>query len=180
MQRRDRRIELRGERCAPAHRAAPRFPRSAKSAGRPLTAAPERRNACLARSVVQQRADLIHEVVAAGAIHRPIIGQALTGAEDLLDDQPCRTLRRIRRPLRRQRIKSRAQSAAIARRIGQAIDMIDPHTVDQPLAGTAGAASRASPRTPPRPRCAVPTRPLMSKKRRQLIASPALRHQASR
>ena len=41
-----------------------------------------------ARSVVQQRAHHVHEVVAAGAVHAPVIGQALAGAKDLLHDEP--------------------------------------------------------------------------------------------
>ncbi len=132
MQRSNCRIELRRERVF--QYIAPRCSLLRSKIGWTTTYfAPKRAQRRRAGTVVQQRVHLIHEVVATGAVHRPVIRQALTGAEDLLDDQPGWTLRRIRRPLARQFIESCAKPATVAGRISQTIDMIDPHTVEQPL-----------------------------------------------
>ena len=77
---------------------------------------PQRR---LAGRIVQQRIHIIHEVVAAGAVHAPVGRQALAGAQYLLDDQPGAATEPLPQP------------PAIAGRIRQAIDMIHPHAVDQ-------------------------------------------------
>ncbi|PAV65982.1 hypothetical protein WR25_27208 [Diploscapter pachys] len=74
-----------------------------------------------AERFVDQRRDLLHKVVAAGAVDAPADGLAFAGAEDLLDDDPGIGAKAV------------AQRAAIADRVGQAVDVIDADAVDQPF-----------------------------------------------
>ena len=73
----------------------------------------------------------------------------------------------------------RPQAAAIGRRIGQTIDMVDPNAIDQPL------LVQAEQRRVRRLEYgfildAQSHQTVDVEERRQLVASPALRHQASR
>src|SRR5215469_1375537 len=86
----------------------------------------------LAGTVVQQRPDPIHEVVAAGSVHLPVVGKPLSRAKDLLDDKPGPTARCIRWSPACQFAEPCTQPTAIGRRIGQSVDMVDPYAVDQP------------------------------------------------
>ena len=72
--------------------------------------------------IVQQRADIVHEVVAGRALDGPVGAQRFAGREDLLDDDV-----RPRVALRGQPLM---QPPAIRARIGEAVDVIDAQAVD--------------------------------------------------
>ena len=72
------------------------------------------------------------------------------------------------------------QPLAIFARLGETVDVIDPHAVDHAFRDTAGRSAHATPRTLPAARRARRRASLTSKKRRQLTSSAAVRHHASR
>ena len=76
---------------------------------------------------VQERRDLVHEVIAGRAVDAPG-RQLLIAGENVLDHE-------VRREgaLLAPRLQRRAERRAIAGGIGETVDMIDPQAVDQPL-----------------------------------------------
>ncbi len=90
------------------------------------------------RRVVLQQRHLVHELVAGGAIHAPVIVQALPRGEDLFDvDGQMDALfgrRGAALPGRAQAIDATTQAPAVAARVGQAIDVVDAQTIDQAIA----------------------------------------------
>ena len=70
------------------------------------------------------RTDLVHEVVAAGAVDTPVVGQNLTNTEDFLDDK-------IGVAAGCEFIQTLAEPAAVAGGIGQAIHVVNAKSVDQ-------------------------------------------------
>ncbi len=76
---------------------------------------------------------LVHEFIAGGAIGAPIEAQALIRREDLLHHQVGRTARSARWTLRAQCLEPVTQLAAVTARIGQPIDVVAAHTIDQAL-----------------------------------------------
>ncbi|MDR8969550.1 hypothetical protein FEP58_05940 [Burkholderia multivorans] len=73
--------------------------------------------------IVQQRGDVVHEVVAGRAVDRPVGAQRFAGREDLLDVD-----RRRRVALRGE---ARMQPPAVRARIGEPVDVIDAYAVDE-------------------------------------------------
>ena len=113
-------FELGGE--ASRHDLAPRRLFLGREPGRaPAQRRPGRRQRRFARRIVLQRAHVVHEVVAGGAVARPVARQGLAAQQDLFDHQPG--------PL----AQPPAQRPAIACRIGEAVDMVDAQAVDQAL-----------------------------------------------
>ena len=149
MQRRSRCIKLRRERSRPARRAAPPIPRCRIRPGRPLIECQSSAQRRRTRGVVQQRVDLIHEVVAAGAIDLPIVRQHAHRHPGSFS-----TTSQARRS-RRTCLASARTSAdnSPADRQGHRRDRRARHRSGP--RGTAEATSRASPRIPPHPRCAA-------------------------
>ena len=86
--------------------------------------APEAGQGCLTGGVVLQQRQLIHELVAGGAIHPPIARQGFAGAEDLfhIDGQVA---------VRTQAVDAPAQSPAVSAGVGQAVHMVDAQAIDQ-------------------------------------------------
>ncbi len=82
---------------------------------------------------VQQAADLIHEVIAGGAVALPIVRQGFVRGEDLLHVQ--RQGARGKAAAAPGQVQPRAQAAQIAGRVGQAVDMVDTHAVQVALGG---------------------------------------------
>ena len=94
---------------------------------------PERGERRLAGRVVQDGGGVAHEVVAGGAVGQPVGGEALVRGEDLLDPDDRAVVAQIRRRARLQRVQPAAQLAAVFARVGEAVDMVDAHAVDQAL-----------------------------------------------
>ena len=69
-------------------------------------------------------------VVAGRAFDRPGVGQPFPSGEDLLDDDISGVSRKLLRPLGLEFIKTLAEHVAITGRIGQAVDMVDAHTIE--------------------------------------------------
>ena len=76
-----------------------------------------------------QGGDFVHEVVARRALDRPR-RQLLAHRQNVLDDDVGVVARRLR-PLAAARVETYAQRLAIAGGIGEAIDVIDAHAVNQ-------------------------------------------------
>jgi hypothetical protein len=98
--------------------------------------APGARERFGAARIVQQRAHVVHEVVAGRAVHLPVAAQGFAARQNLLDDEiraPVAVLQRGR-PLVREFFQPLAQALAILARLGEAIDVIDSHAVDQSFA----------------------------------------------
>lgn len=85
------------------------------------------------RVVLQQR-HLVHEFVAGGAVHAPVVVQPLAGGENLLDVDRHVILRRFGGPPGVQPIDATAQASTVATRVGQAVDVVDAQPVDQAFA----------------------------------------------
>ena len=75
----------------------------------------------LAARVVLQGADLVHEVVAGGAVAAPVGRQALAGQQDLLDHEV------------RAGFQACAQGPAVGGGIAEAVDMVDAQAIDDAL-----------------------------------------------
>lgn len=88
---------------------------------------PEFAQRSFAARIVLQQADLVHEVVAGGAVAQPILGQALLATEDLLNVQQHRRAA----AMGADPLAAAAQASAIAARIGQAVDVIDAQAIEQ-------------------------------------------------
>ena len=113
-------FELGGE--ASRHDLAPRRLFLGREPGRaPAQRRPGRCKRRFARRIVLKRAHVVHEIVAGGAVARPVARQGLAAQQDLFDHQPG--------PL----AQPPAQRPAIACRIGEAVDMVDAQAVYQPL-----------------------------------------------
>ena len=87
----------------------------------------------LALRIVQHAADLIHKVVAGGAIRAPCGRQFLAARENFLHYDVGRAFRRLRRPRRTRHLHHPPQFPRIAARVRQAVDMVDAYAVDQAL-----------------------------------------------
>ena len=113
-------FELGGE--ASRHDLAPRRLFLGREVGR--APAQRRPGGCQRRfagRIVLKRAHVVHEIVAGGAVARPIARQGLAAQQDLFDHQPGALA------------QPPAQRPAIACRIGEAVDMVDAQAVYQPL-----------------------------------------------
>ncbi|MNH03433.1 hypothetical protein D3C79_626960 [compost metagenome] len=82
------------------------------------------------RIVLQQR-DLVHELVAGGAVGEPVTVQVFAGTEDFLDVDREVLDRRGQGPPGQQCIDAPAQFAAIPARVGQAVDVVDAQAIHQ-------------------------------------------------
>ncbi|MNM49995.1 hypothetical protein D3C81_610160 [compost metagenome] len=83
--------------------------------------------------MLQQR-DLVHELVAGGAVDLPVAVQLLVGTEDLLDKNRKVLQRRLKRALGQQPVDPAAQLAAVATGVGQTVNVVNPQAVDQAAA----------------------------------------------
>ncbi|MNT27211.1 hypothetical protein D3C72_1628320 [compost metagenome] len=86
---------------------------------------------CFARRVVLQQRNLVHEFIAGSAVGKPVAVQVLVGAEDLLHVDREMLQGGVQRPPCQQAIDPSAQLAAVAARVGQAVDMVDAQAVYQ-------------------------------------------------
>jgi len=93
--------------------------------------APQCSQRCTAAARVQHAADLVHEVVAGGAVAGPVLRQRLAGREDLFHVHRERARRQATRAAGL--VQARAQAAQVGRRIGQAVDMVDAQAIDMPF-----------------------------------------------
>ena len=85
-----------------------------------------------ATTIMKHPRHLIHKVVTGCSVGVPVSRQSFACPEDFLDHD-VRARAKHRRALRHQLIKSHSQFAAVIARIGQTIDMIDTHAIDQTL-----------------------------------------------
>lgn len=83
---------------------------------------------------VQQRADLVHEVIAGGAVGGPARVDALVIGQDLFHDQIGFGGQASPRARRRRLGQRRAQPAQVGARRGQAVDVVDTQPVEQAFA----------------------------------------------
>src|SRR5471032_1625873 len=86
-----------------------------------------------AARIVQQSADVIHEIVAGGAINAPVITHGFAAREDFFHDEIRAVLLQVLRPMFCEFFQPATQALAIFTRFGEAIDVIYPHAVDQPF-----------------------------------------------
>ena len=148
MQCRDCCFELRGERAR--QHIAPRPRLLNREVSRPAAdLAPEPAQRRLARTRVQQRADLVHEVITTGAVDFPIVRQVLSGTQDLLHHQP--------RPPFRCQFPASVPAACGNTRVGRRDHRRGrPARRQSTLLRITGTAWCASPRILQHPRCAAP------------------------
>jgi hypothetical protein len=104
-----------------------------ETAGPAGQAGPEMGERGFAIGVMQEGGDLVHEIVAGGAVGLPIGGQALARGENFLDHDVGWTLGGVRRPAGAGGFHRAAEFAGIAARVGQTVDMVDADAVDQAL-----------------------------------------------
>ncbi len=97
---------------------------------------PQRGQRRLARRVDVERRDVVEELVADRALHRPV-AQLLAGVEDLLDPHVARA--------------AVAQPAQVAGRVGEPVRVVDAQAVDRCPRAPAPERACGSRRTPPRP-----------------------------
>ena len=146
---------------------------SAKRGLRPVSSAHVCASGSAPRRIVQQRADVVHEIVAGRAVHGPVVAQRFAARrESFRPPHTARSSRSSVRPL--------PQTLAIFARLGEAVDVIDPQAVHHAFLVQPERSAHARPRTlraVPRARRRACE---MSKKRRQFTSSDAVRHHARR
>src|SRR2546429_9294106 len=82
---------------------------------------------------MQQRADLLHEIVAGCAITTPLVGQFLAAEKNFLYDDIGASVLCGCRSLRRELFEALPQRAAVGCWVRQPIDMVDAHAVNNAI-----------------------------------------------
>ncbi len=103
----------------------------AEVAAAPAPAPPQRGQRFGAGRVVQHRGDLVHEVVAGGAVAGPVAAQLLVRRQDLFQVQGDAA--RGDATAAAGAVQLRAQPLHVAGGVGQAIDMVNPHAIEMAL-----------------------------------------------
>ncbi len=102
-------------------------------AGTAGQAGPQRGQRRFAGGVVENGGHLVHEVVPGGAVGAPGGRQAFVREQDLLDPDDRFRVAQGGGPRVPDLVQPLAQLGAIAAGVGETVDMVDPHAVDQPF-----------------------------------------------
>ena len=94
-------------------------------------AVPQLGQRSFAGRVVLQSADLVHEIVAGGAVGLPGLRQCFIASQNFFNDKIGRSGRCMWRPLFVERAQPRPQLAAIGLRLRQPVDVVDAQAVNQ-------------------------------------------------